>query len=455
MDTAALKKQRAENKHAVLNNVIPSRVPIEISLSNAIAAEYGSIDKKEALWNPLLMEDAMVDLSKKVFSDVALFGPGVLYPSYYQALGARNCVMSSEGYMQHPNTVGMAFEDYPAFIENAYDCVIERVLPRNYSELDFVKDPGNAMLALLRSMNAQNKYMSTFAPMGKRIAEMVGLAPAKPFGGGGYTPFDFMTDQLRSFSEICKDVRRHRDLVIEAAKSSLILCYKAGFGQDPDSVDRDRVCFFALHMAPYLRTKDFEEIWWANWFKQVSSYASYGMRTQAFCEQDFTRYFDFLDDLPTGTVLQFEKGDPKAIKERFGDKFVLTGLYPISSVLTDTREQAVDRVKEFLDIMAPGGNFFFAFDKKPLGYSDIKLENLIAICDTVREYGKYDNAGAPTGKIFHKEDYTRYDIPEFKSKYFRTWEQYKAANPNTPDSARKTFEKSEFDILKYIYRLCQ
>lgn len=45
------------------------------------------------------------------------------------------------------------------------------------------------------------------------------------------------------------------------------------------------------------------------------------------------------------------------------------------------------------------------FDKDPLSLSDVNIENLIAVCETVRDYGVYDNPGTETGEIFRKEDY--------------------------------------------------
>lgn len=450
-----LKEERAANKKAVLNNTLPTRVPIDISLSNTIAAEYAGVDKKEALWHPELIEPAILELSKKIFSDVDLFGAGVLYPSYYQALGSKNCVMSDSGIMQHPNTVGLAFEDYDAFIENAYDCVIERVLPSIYTELDFKNNPGKAAIALAKSINAQNDYMKRFVSIVMKMREQNGLPRPIPFGGGGYAPMDFLADQLRSLSGLCTDLRRDREKVKAAVDSALVYCYKSGFAPDPDHIDHDQVAFFALHMPPYIRTKDFEDIWWPAWFKQVTNYAHYGMRAQAFAEQDLTRYFDYFDDLPTGTVITFEKGDPQQIKDRFGKKLIITGLFPVEAVSQRTKEECIDLTKKYIDILAPGGNYFFGFDKKPLVLADINIDNLAAIADTVRDYGVYSNPGEKVNDVFHKEDYALSPIPEFTSKYYKTWEQYKAENPNTPDSARKQVERAEFDILKYIFRLCQ
>ena len=41
---------------------------------------------------------------------------------------------------------------------------------------------------------------------------------------------------------------------------------------------------------------------------------------------------------------------------------------------TGTVEQCVDKAKEILDILAPGGRYFFNFDKAPLTFDTAKPE---------------------------------------------------------------------------------
>ena len=63
---------------------------------------------------------------------------------------------------------------------------------------------------------------------------------------------------------------------------------------------------------------------------------------------------------------------------------------------------------------------------------------MIAVCETVRDYGVYDNAGENAGLLFNKEDYKHSNLGSFKSKYYKTWDQYKIQNPETPESAKPT-----------------
>jgi hypothetical protein len=82
-----------------------------------------------------------------------------------------------------------------------------------------------------------------------------------------------------------------------------------------------------------------------------------------FCEDDWTRYADYLYELPADTIIRFEYGDAKVIKEKLGKKHILTGFYPLTYLNLHTKEQCVDKAKELLDILAPGGKYFFSMVK--------------------------------------------------------------------------------------------
>ncbi|MPN53400.1 hypothetical protein SDC9_201064 [bioreactor metagenome] len=60
----------------------------------------------------------------------------------------------------------------------------------------------------------------------------------------------------------------------------------------------------------------------------------------------------------------------------------------ISRIL-DAYIQALGKAKELIDILAPGGQYIFALDKNLLKARDINPENLKAVLNFVKEYGKY------------------------------------------------------------------
>ena len=103
------------------------------------------------------------------------------------------------------------------------------------------------------------------------------------------------------------------------------------------------------------------------------------------------RYLDYLNELPENTIMRFEFGDAKLVKEKVGKKHIVSGLYPITLLQTGTVEQCVDKAKELLDILAPGGKYCFTYDKSVIATDKTGriAENLKAVTEYVYENGKY------------------------------------------------------------------
>ncbi len=450
-DVSRLREERTQNMHDVYDNKIPKRVPINVGLSLTVVADYGKIDRKTAYWNPLLLEKAAQELCELVPSDTCMYQGSIYMPSSAQTLGSKNKVMSDTGYMQHPNTVSMLEDEYDELISDPYALIIEKCLPRIYENFDMVNNPGRSLFALAQEQFLGQQMGAMQMPMMGRLAEKFGYPLSEGRGGGGRAALDWVADQLRSFSGVCIDIRRQRNKVIEAMDAVYPMMYKTGLCPDPNKINRYAVAMFQLHMATYLREKDFAEVWLPSWKRQVVDYSSLGMRCGAFLEHEWSHLLDYMQDFPTGSYFTFEYTDAKKIKEKLGKKFILGGGFPLIYLTTCTKAEVVDRTKEWLDIMAPGGQYIFGFDKSALTLADINLENLIAVCETVRDYGVYDNPGTPTGEIFHKEDYTHSDVAPFTSKYYRTWEEYLEKYPNTPDAAKKMVMAAEDMIFTSLF----
>lgn len=451
MDATAMLQERTQMRSDVFNNKIPKRVPIEVRLSMSVVADYAKVDRRAAYWDPTLLKSAAEELCDMIPSDSCVYAPTVYTPVSSQPLDALNRRMSSAGLMQHPNTQCMQPEEYDEFIEDPYAFIVDKCIPRIYKALDPEANPGRHIFALNQEQHMRRMVAMKEMPMIQEINKKFGY-PAGKRGGMGRVPMDWVADQLRSFDGICMDVRRHRDKLIAALEASYPMLYKLGLHPDMDNVDRDAMTGFQLHMASYLRLKDFAEIWLPTWKRQLTDYASLGMRCSAFLEHEWTpETLDYMNELPVGCYFTFEATPPKRIKEKLGKRHVLGGGFPLAHLITCTKAEIIDKTKEWLDIMMPGGQYIFSFDKNALALSDINMENLIAVCETVREYGVYGNAGEPTGEVFNKADYTHSDVPAFASKRYMSWEQFREKYPGTPENARPIFTGGEDAMLSLIF----
>ena len=444
---SSIYEERKENRHNVLDGIVPKRVPINLSIGAFAIAEYAGVDPRLAYWDPQILEEKAFELAERIPTDTCIMGRSVLSPTKYQALGSESIKMASNGFMQHPNTHMMEPEEYDEFIEDPYAFIVEKATPRVNRAIDPAFNPGRAAYAFMQADMISKSAGAPASATIKRLNEKYGYFSDPPVGGGGYAPMDILSDQLRSFSGMLTDIRRCRDKVAAAVEAVSPLNYFASAPGNPAVYTRYAYGFYPLHMATFMRIKDFEELWWPAFKRQWDGLASEGYRCGGFLEDNWNKLLDYLQDLPVGTVFTFEYTDPKALKDKLGNKMVLASGFPIKYLSQYTVEQAVDKTKEFLDIMAVDGGYMFGLDKSILCAADCKLENLEAVAKTVLEYGVYSNPGVETGMEFKKEDYKPAGLV-FESRMFKTWDRYLEENPNTPEEAKKYVMAAEVAMLK-------
>ncbi|MEG0376949.1 MAG: uroporphyrinogen decarboxylase family protein, partial [Eubacterium sp.] len=300
-------------------------------------------------------------------------------------LGARNFIMGSDGFMQHPEITSLETDEYDSFIADPYKTICENALPRMYTTFGENSFEGKAALTkgLFTFYSAMNQleqgYLNIAKTQGKAVYTMAVTSAC--------VPFDVLSDQLRSFTGISKDIRRMPEKV-EAACEALLPCMIKS-GTKPFS-SRYKRTFVPLHMAPYMRPKDFERFYWPTFKKYIEALDANGVGITLFAEQDWSRYFDYLNELPKDIMIIFEKGDPREAKEKLGDKHILSGFYPLGLLKMGSEQECLDKAKELVDILAPGGHYIFSFDKNLLTTQDVNVDNLKSVLRFVKEYAVYN-----------------------------------------------------------------
>lgn len=451
-DLMNLVQERSQIYSDFYNNKLPKRLPVEASFPNSIIAEHGGLDPISYQYDYTMLAKPAEELCEKIYSDSCPVLPpnivGTRTPSIYQLLGSQSFVMGTSGQVQHPEVVGMLADEYPQLIENGFDFLLETVVSRQHPNLSLA-DPIKRSTALEMGKTALLNDTMSFLPIYFGLMQKFGYYPGSPMGSFALTeaPLDFVADQLRSFSGMSVDLRRNREMVKEACEVVLPLVFAWGL---PAFGHPEGGSMLPLHMPTFMREKDFVELYIPTLKKQLQQYAALGVRPTLFCEDDWSRYLDIIhDELPAGTKLMFEYGDPQTIKDKLSKKFIINGLFPVSALTSDTPAQIRDRAKKFLDIMMPGGGYLFGFDKVVLGAKDANIETWAALNEFLRDYMVYDNAGESFGTPLNSEGFVRdlNVVPEVKSKYLFNWEEQKAKYPQTPDFAKAKFERISNDIF--------
>ena len=304
--------------------------------------------------------------------------------------------------------------------------------------------------AFTRQYMASMDVMKMFAEANAYIRDKYGFFEPVPGSTGmSMVPFDNLADFNRGFTNITLDIRRCPQKVLDAMEALMPM---AIYQQKTPVVDITGASRIMTHMGVFLKQKDFEKFYWPTFNKLCHIAGERGQRMYIFCEGDWTRFIDNLKDLPAGARLWFEYGDAQKFKDELGDRYILGGLYPLTLLKNGTKEQCIDKAKELIDIMAPGGNFFFDFDKHTLNIADINTENYIAVQKYALENAKYANAGQKSISCKFEDTVVKYSdqYPEFKSKYIVSWEEYKKLYPPVNDIADKLMKQQYEKYVKMV-----
>ncbi|NLZ39145.1 MAG: hypothetical protein GX893_06005 [Firmicutes bacterium] len=444
MDVKQLKEYRTKLYTDLYTNVIPDRVPVSDAFAIEFFLQYAGKDLMISQYS------LSVELLEEVLDKAMEFAKGdtMSLGAARNAVGimfqkSRVNVMSKTGFIQHPEVSILSADEYDEYISNPHEYTLSVLQPRANRGWD--ADPVIRCMNFAKFMLSQLEHNRMIAEANRKHAEKYGLYITPPGVTGRMPiPFDTLADMNRGFTEIVKDIKRRPQKVLDALEALMPYCIWQASKSKAHPLGSNTVM---THMGAFLRTKEFEKFYWPTFEKLVHITAQRGQQTTIFCEHDWTRFVDYLQDLPQGTRIFMEYGDPQVFKDKLGKKLVLGGFYPIALLKSGTKQQCIDKAKELLDILAPGGNYYFCFDKSALQLSDINVENYVAVMEFVLENYKYENAGEKVSSV-KKEDTIRdysNQYPEFKSKYIIDFDDFIADYPPADEKAipfmRAAYEK--------------
>lgn len=378
-----LQKERLALRDDLVNHRIPKRVPIFLRFSADAACGLAGVDLMRAHYDLEQLERAYETLCDTFYSDCnPISGPR--YPASYQLLGAHNWVLSSTGVMQHPEIEVMRPDEYDEYIDAPYATLVEKLLPRVCTALE--SDSASRMLIFARAYDSYLQAGKAHGALMRRIGEKYGYCPGMTKGGKVAAPFDFIADQLRGFRGILLDIRKCPDKVERAAQATLPLMVRLG---TPARVQSGATHFCPLHLAPYMNTSAFERFWWPTYRQMCEELDAIGVGVDHYCEQDFTRYAEYLARLPKSNSFRFEDGDYRHIKETAGKDHVIGGFFDPMITLTKSAPACIDEAKRLLDACMEGGKFYFAFDKNIIDIKSVNVHKLAAVVEWVRQNAVY------------------------------------------------------------------
>ena len=385
--TAGSYDRKFQRFRDVLAGRLPDRVPVlpnietwmfhhtGVGIRKAFTEDADSLFEAFRLLNEELYLDGVLSISNTFPLKMgSLFGNAL-----YQVSDRGVQIVGSKGRI-------MEAEEYEALASDPLAFFANELAPRRFAELQgSLEEKVSILKQSFYALAEFNRYNGGGIA---RIEKELGLPVLVK--GTNYLAPDVVLDYLRDFAGISRDVRRCPDALFEACEAvyEMIMDMFYDTCQPPDG----RVIFSPLHLPTYLRPKDFERLYLPFMKRYIQDMAvERGYQLYFFVEGNWMPYLDLLQELPEGAQLigLFEGGDARQIRERMRGRMIFMGGMPLSVLAMGTREEAIDKAKECLETLAPGGGYIFSTDKVLLSPNDAKAENLIAVCEYVHEHGKY------------------------------------------------------------------
>jgi uroporphyrinogen-III decarboxylase len=137
----------------------------------------------------------------------------------------------------------------------------------------------------------------------------------------------------------------------------------------------------------FMSNEQFETFYWPTCKKLLMTLIERGMTPCMFFEGNFDSKLEYLLELPKGSILvRLDRTDIFRAKEILGGHLCIEGNVPVSLLQMGTVQEVKDHCKKLIDVVGEGGGYILS----PRSSTDeVKPENLKAMIDYTKEYGRY------------------------------------------------------------------
>jgi len=206
-------------------------------------------------------------------------------------------------------------------------------------------------------------------------------------GGMAGVPFDAYSDFLRgtmlSMADLYdrpEDIERYIDEQFELQIALL---------RSMKGINPGKHIFMALHkgMDGFMSDEHYRKYYWKHLQAIIEEIIKSDHVPYIYTEGKYNSRLECLAEVPVGKVYyHFEDVDMAAAKKIVGKVACIAGGFNAAKLDWYEPEKVRDEVKQLLDECAPGGGFIF---ETGYGLGNCKRENVEAMFETVKEYGKY------------------------------------------------------------------
>ena len=300
-------------------------------------------------------------------------------------------------------------EDEMELFSNDYTgWMLERALPRVSGLMAPLASWGLSSMGLMYTANAGSLARAVSTPQSRKMIESLwkfndiseGLnakwaeLDAKfdemglplMYKGIATVPYDDYTDWYRGTIDGLQDLYNNEEVIVQFCKKRL--AESLAFIEFQAKLYPGKYIFMPLHkgMDGFMSDEFYRKYYWNDLQAQILKIIDVGMTPYIYTEGPYTTRLECLKDVPKGKVIyHFEECDMAKAKKVLGDVACIAGGFPVSLLHFGTKQEVIDECKRLIDVCAPGGGYIF---ETSCGFDDAKPENVEAMVQTVKEYGK-------------------------------------------------------------------
>lgn len=387
---------------------IPDRVPTSVHLSY-LPARFTGITYRDAYYDLPKWRDAYVKTALYFQPDRCEFFPNQS-GCVLEALDSKTSVWPGHGV--GPNTSHqfvegeyMKAEEYDHFLNDQSDFNIRCLIPRAFGLLEPLSTlpPLESMQAflpfhvmgtpefsnMLRKMAKISRDAVKWQKQVQRLSKDLNTAgfPGRAAMIGGGVPYDMISDFMRGMRGAMLDMYRCPDKLLAAIeKISRQTLQRIAAAPKATAFT---TTFIALHRGAdgFMSLKQFEKFYWPYLMKLVNALVEAGYTPEIFFEGDYTQRLEYLRELPKGkAIARFDRTDMAKAKQVLGGHVCISGNVPSSLLQMSDVEGVKKYCKWLIDVVGKDGGFVMGPGSV---VDEVRPENLKAMIDFTREYGKY------------------------------------------------------------------
>ena len=386
-------QERLKRYLTAMRNEMPDYVPIRPFVAE-FTAKYAGYTCQEVTHDYRFAFDAAIKCARDFDWDAIVPNMVYVWTGLTQALGLKYYATPGIDippdkpfqYLEPPeNKAFMGADEYGMLIDDPTSFLYNVWLPRVSSEIAH-SSPYRSRLALVKGAMAMNEYFNALSLQVERMRRETGTVSA--IAGILKAPLDIIADKLRGYIGLAKDLHRRPERVLEACEAlAPHLARVALMTADPG---KKAPIGFWMHRSymPFISMDHFNRIHWYTLKPIIEEIWSHGHQVLFYAEGDWTPHLHSFAELPEGSIIfHVDKTDIDEVRTKIKGKFCVSGGIPNWLLSFGTPSEVRHYCRKVIDKLALDGGYIM--DASAIIQNDAKVENVKALTESTRIYGKY------------------------------------------------------------------